>query len=185
MTGETRVNTIGLSTRIGAREPTNIRERVAEHFTDLRQPVYFYLAQICGSDAEAEELTQETFLRLYRYLHEGHEVKNVRSWVFKVGRNLAVTRIRESMARPSVAMVTADEVPSGESSSEDRLIERERDQRFHRALGALTDRQRQCLHLRAEGLRYREIAEVLSISIDSVSDALERAINNVRKAVHE
>jgi RNA polymerase sigma factor (sigma-70 family) len=84
-----------------------------------------------------------------------------------------------------VAIMTADEMPSGERSSEETLIERERDQRFHLALEALTDRQRQCLHLRGEGLRYREIAAVLSISIDSVADALERAIHKVRKGVHE
>src|SRR5215469_15294249 len=119
MTDETQADVIGLSTKTGVREQVNIRQRVADHFADLRQPVYCYLAQICRSDAEAEELTQETFLRLYRYLHEGHQVKNVRSWVFKVGRNLAVTGIRESLARPSVAIVTADEMPSGERSSEE------------------------------------------------------------------
>lgn len=185
MTGEACFSNADLFGRVGIREQVSLRQRVSEHFAALRHPVYCYLVRVCGSEAEAEELTQETFLRLYSHLQEGRQIENVRSWVFKVGRNLALTRVREGFARRTVDIFAASDVPSSEISSEEMLIEQERDERFGLALRELTDLQRQCLHLRGEGLRYREIAEILSISIDSVADALQRAINRVRRAVHE
>ena len=54
-----------------------------------------------------------------------------------------------------------------------------------RAWVTLSPQQRQCLHLRAEGLRYREIAETMQISISSVREFLGRAITKLQKAAYE
>jgi RNA polymerase sigma-70 factor (ECF subfamily) len=69
------------------------------------------------------------------------------------------------------------------ASTEELIIESERDACLRVAVQELTEFQRQCLHLRAEGLRYREIAETLSVNIDSVA-ALQRAIKKLRSRVH-
>jgi RNA polymerase sigma-70 factor (ECF subfamily) len=65
------------------------------------------------------------------------------------------------------------------------LIEREKLLRMHRAVETLSPQQRQCLHLRAEGLRYREIADSIGVSVSTVSEFLERALVRLRKAVYE
>lgn len=70
-------------------------------------------------------------------------------------------------------------------SAEIGLIERERREQISAAWKTLSPQQRQCLHLRAEGLRYREIAGTLGISISSVREFLSRAILKLRKAVHD
>jgi RNA polymerase sigma-70 factor (ECF subfamily) len=54
--------------------------------------------------------------------------------------------------------------------------------RLRQALEMLSPQQRQCLFLRCEGLRYREIAEVLEISVGTVSEFLRRAINHLRRS---
>jgi RNA polymerase sigma-70 factor (ECF subfamily) len=162
----------------------SLHDRVSQYFAALREPVYGCLARFCGSAADAEDLTQETFLKLYRHLRDGREIENVRSWVFQVARNLAVSRARSQSAvdymdLPGVGVASAIALP------EEFLLARQRDENLQIAMRALTDFQRQCLHLRAEGLRYREIAEALSANIDSVADALQRAIRKLRDRMHE
>jgi RNA polymerase sigma-70 factor (ECF subfamily) len=58
-------------------------------------------------------------------------------------------------------------------------------EQLNEAWKTLSPQQRQCLHLRAEGLRYREIAETLGITISSAREFLSRAILRLQRAVHE
>ena len=78
------------STVLGLMQRTvTLEEKVSQLFELLRDPVYLYLTAVLGSPAEAEDITQETFLRLYRALHRGQVINNVRFWLFRVAHNLA------------------------------------------------------------------------------------------------
>ena len=148
----------------------------------MRDPVYCYVVRFCGDAVEAEDFTQEAFLRLYQHLREGHEVANVRSWVFQVARNLVISETRKAKLRQaSPDLRVATEMPSLEPSSEDIVLKSERESELLEAVHSLTDLQQQCLHLRAEGLRYREIGEVLGLSVVSVADALKRGIRRMKE----
>jgi RNA polymerase sigma-70 factor (ECF subfamily) len=70
-----------------------------------------------------------------------------------------------------------------ESDPESLLIQNERLNRLKMAVLNLTPLQRECLHLRAEGLRYREIAELLAISVSTVADAVRRATVKLAREV--
>jgi RNA polymerase sigma-70 factor (ECF subfamily) len=65
------------------------------------------------------------------------------------------------------------------------LIEREKMQRVQVAVKELSPQQRQCLYLRAEGLRYQEIADTLGVKVSTVAEFLKRAVTRLRKAVYE
>jgi RNA polymerase sigma-70 factor (ECF subfamily) len=82
----------------------------------------------------------------------------------------------------SVTAQVLEECPCPGSNPEALVLERERWDGLRSAIRTLTDHQRQCLHLRAEGLRYREIAETLGITVSSVVDTLTRAVEKLRKA---
>jgi RNA polymerase sigma-70 factor (ECF subfamily) len=156
-------------------------------FTRYNEPVRRYLASVFHLRAEAEEITQEVFLRLYRYQCEGGEVVNVASWVFRVARNLAVSRARHQRYALAICGIRWGEwtntVATPDPSPEQQLIALESRAEWDAALERLTQRQRDCLHLRTEGLRYKDIAEVLDISLHGVVDALERAVGNLKKAL--
>src|SRR2546427_10761617 len=78
------------STVLGLMQRTvTLEEKVGQLFELLRDPVYLYLMAVLGNSAEAEDITQETFLRLYRALHRGHSITNVRFWLFRAAHNLA------------------------------------------------------------------------------------------------
>jgi RNA polymerase sigma-70 factor (ECF subfamily) len=66
--------------------------------------------------------------------------------------------------------------------AEERILRGERFQRLRAVVMALGDQERQCLFLRAEGLRYREIAEALGVSVATVSSLLARSLEKLKRA---
>src|SRR5262249_21232709 len=75
-------------------ETLKLEQKVAGYFEQWREPVYRYLVAAFGNSAQAEDVTQEAFLRLYRRLHAGQSIINARAWVFQVAHNLAVNQIK-------------------------------------------------------------------------------------------
>ena len=151
------------------------------HFEERHAAVLRYLRSISGNQADAEELTQEAFLRLYVEIRDRHEPPNVQAWVFRVAHNLAIDHFRrQSDAGLAISLgEMAAEIVDGAESPEQEIVERERRQRVRQALAWLSPQQRQCLELRAAGLRYREISEVLGIQISSVRTFIVRAVARI------
>lgn len=154
-------------------KPNSAREVVGEIYQHLRAPVYGYLQAGLNSPNDAEDLTQEVFVRLYLELRRGGRIGNLRSWVFSVAHNLAMDSHRaESRDR----LRAGKEEAVGALNPEELLLDGEKHRKMGTALKRLSARERQCLELRAEGLRYREIAGVLGVSVSAVQSFLSRAI---------
>jgi RNA polymerase sigma-70 factor (ECF subfamily) len=104
---------------------------------------------------------------------------NPKAWLFTVANNLVIDASRVESHAKDVDEVTWNQIEelrvSPQISPEHALLQQERLDRLQVAVLNLTPFQRQCLHLRAEGLRYREIAEILKVSISTVVDAVRRA----------
>jgi RNA polymerase sigma-70 factor (ECF subfamily) len=162
-----------------------LTEQVTTCFLRYQASVYRYVRYGCRS-AEAEEITQEAFLRLYVALERGERIESVQRWLFTVGRNLAIDKSRHRGLRhvtPVLRQVwerLADTVPCKQPTCEEALLDESRLTQVQAAMWRLTDLQRQCLQLRSEGLLYREIGEVLGISVASVADAVQRAVGKLR-----
>ena len=158
-------------------------EAVAELFEAAREDVYRYLLTLGIVPAQAQEATQEVFLRLYAVLRKGQRIGNMRAWIFRVAHNHGLTlRGREQRWRPFDPELEM-RIPDDSANPEQRLMERERRTNLGHAVASLSPQQRQCLHLRTEGFRYREIAGILGISDSSVGEFLRRAIARLRKAL--
>jgi RNA polymerase sigma-70 factor (ECF subfamily) len=156
---------------------------VAELFETARDDVYRYLLTLGLAPAQAQEATQEVFLRLYAAMRKGQNIENPRAWIFRVAHNHGLTlRGQERAVRPLDPELEL-RIPDRAGSAEQGLIDRERRARLGHAVAALSPQQRQCLHLRTEGFRYREIAAILGISDSSVGEFLRRAIVRLRKAL--
>lgn len=166
---------------------SRLEQKVTEVFELLRDPIYRYVCRLIGRRAEAEDLTQETFLRLYDSLQKGHAMGNARPWLYRVAHNLAIDWLRqqgrleqiEEEALPLAAVI--DAAPNAEQ----RLLASERHKRLRVVLSRLSPQQRHCLFLRAEGLSYREIGEVLGIGVSSVATFLGRAIKRIAEELNE
>lgn len=163
--------------------PVTCDEIVTHAFEDARDDVYRYLLTLCLPPALAQEATQEVFLRLYMSLSKGERIDNPRGWIFRVAHNHALILRRQEgfqeVFDPDIESTVRD---SGDNP-EQMLLRQERRLQFHRAVSTLSEQQRNCLYLRADGFRYREIAAILGVTDSTVSVFLRRAITRLRKAL--
>ena len=149
-------------------------------FDQWRAPLLRYALSLGLRVPEGEDIVQEVFLALFRHLRLGRSRQNLRGWVFRVAHNLALKR-REEARRERAAELTAEPAHPG-PGPEEQLAHTERHARLDAVLRALPEQDRYCLYLRAEGLRYREIAAALGMSLGSVSISLARSFERMRRA---
>ena len=157
-------------------------QQVTRVYEESREDVYRYLLTLGLPAPMAQEAAQEAFLRLYIATERGTQIENMRAWVFRVAHNHAMdvlARERFTPLDPEFEALLRD----GQPGAEKDLIEREKMEHLGKAWATLSHQQRQCLHLRAEGLRYREIAETLQISMSTVREFVCRAIARLQKAI--
>src|ERR1700679_265184 len=162
-----------------ADESASRKIEVSGMFDELRRPLFRYFLCAGLSREDADEGIQETFLRLHQHLGQDGDRSNLRGWIFQVARNLARNQHKSARSRRTEALdkdlERSHALRDPEDSPEDQAIRGERVRRLQRCLEMLTTQQRECLLLRASGLRYREIAEVLGVGISSVGEMVQRA----------
>jgi len=143
------------------------REHVAE--------VYQYALAVLGNSADAEDVTQQTFLNAYRAFERGERPQKAHNWLIKIAHNVCRMRWRQSGRRPQeVPLERAGEpaAPDDERPSLDVLLS---------ALAKLPFNQRSAIVMReVEDRSYAEIAEVLGVSVPAVEALLFRARGNLR-----
>jgi RNA polymerase sigma-70 factor, ECF subfamily len=160
-----------------------VRDQVERIYEAERSNIYAYLLCLGLPAARAQELTQDAFLKLYRNLSAGKPVRHPPAWLYRVAHNLALrAHARDDQfdeLDPDTAL--ADQGPDPERA----LMEKRRASALVEAVRRLSPRQRNCLHLRVQGLGYREIAEVIGISTSAVGEFLRRATQRLKEALDE
>lgn len=150
-----------------------LEQEVVSLFDQLRERLLRYILSLGLSAPDGEEIVQEVFLALFRHLQRGKPRHNLRAWVFQVAHNLALkARNRQSRVEYREASGLVDR----ELNPEDQLAQNQRHVQLQAVLRALPEQDRRCLVLRAEGLTYREIAQVLDLSLGAVSISLARSL---------
>src|ERR1700683_15671 len=153
-------------------------------FDELRDPLLRYLASFPLALPDGEEVLQEVFLALFRHLDRGKSRDNLRGWLFRVAHNLALKRryrSRQDSAAP-VDPGVADLAIEPGPNPEDQMVRSQTQKRLLAVVQALPEQDRLCLFLRAEGLRYREIAGILDTSLGAVSLSLARSLARIARS---
>jgi RNA polymerase sigma-70 factor (ECF subfamily) len=166
----------------GLREDQVLEEELLSLFDLLRLRLLRYAVSFGISIADGEDIVQETFLALFHHLKHGRSRDNLCGWLFRVSHNLALKK-REKMTR-EVGGLTLEEAEKSDPdpNPEECMLVSERHIRLQAVLRALPFGDQLCLRLRAEGLRYREIAEITGISLGSVSASLNRSLARLQEA---
>lgn len=159
-------------------EIRRIEDKVVVYFDQLRRPLLRYLSGFQLPVQEGEEIVQDVFLALFRHLRNGRSEANLRAWIFRVAHNLALKRRGYELRRsPDVLGLRPETLAIDPAPDPEALaVENQTRRRLQHALDTLPARDNQCLRLRAEGLRFREIAKVLGISLGAVSISLTRSL---------
>ncbi|HUE03097.1 MAG TPA: sigma-70 family RNA polymerase sigma factor [Bryobacteraceae bacterium] len=159
-------------------------EETTELFSQWRGALLRYLATFGLAAHDREEIVQEVFLSLFSHLQQDKARTNLRGWLFRVTHNLALKhRIAERKTNaPAAGTAALENFPHPALNPEEELANSQRLRRLSSILHVLPEQDRRCLYLRAEGLRYREIAEVLGMSLGSVSESLARSLARFARA---
>lgn len=164
---------------------SEVQCKVIRLFDELRTPSLRYVLSLGLSVHDGEEVIQEVFLALLRHLRLGRPRDNLRGWVFRVAHNLALKRrqaTRRSQETTEFDWESAQRRPDTSRNPEQQFSDSQRQSRLLAIFRSLPEDDRCCLRLRGEGLRYREIAAVLGISLGAISNSLTRSLARMARA---
>lgn len=165
-------------------EDTAVRSLILEHYDRENVAIQRYLIFLGITGDIAQELVQESFLKLHEHLLARGDRTNVRAWLYRVAHNLArneqsAHRSTRTDALPEAN--TAAELPAGALSAEGALLAEEQNRRLWQAMEKLTPAQKEALVLRTQGLKYREIAGVLNLSVSTVGETIQRGLERLKE----
>ncbi len=149
-------------------------EALAGLYEKTRTPVYAFAFSILKNHTDAEDVLQDTYIRLYHaagsYRPEGKPM----AYILTVARNLCYQRLREHSRWPEELSEELEGLPEA-ATVEDRML-------LRACLDRLSDGERQVVTLHAiAGLRHREIASLLGMSLSGVLSRYTRAIHKLRQ----
>ena len=152
--------------------------------------VYTFARYYLGKAEEAEDITQEVFIKLWQKRRQ-IDAEGTRAWLLKVPRNACFDRLRR---RQSAAKVFADDpddrvverVSAADPDPEARAAAADFRRHLRQALGQLTDPMKSIVILREiQGLRYQEISDVLGVPLNTVRVYLHRGRRRLREELKE
>lgn len=155
-----------------------------------------YTRRFVGSDAQAEEVTQDVFVQVFRFRHRYRPQSRLATWVFTIATNLCLNELRrperqlrvdlwerwDSEASPEGPPLPDPDMPTAEEGASTRELAG----RLEAAVGALPPKQRAALLLsRVDGLAYRDVATALGCSEGAVKALLFRATQTLKQQLRD
>lgn len=176
--GDTLTKTVEPSARGTISRAEEFEAMFRLHFGKIRG----YLRRQGLSPERSSELAQETFFRAWRAFDDFREDASPSTWLFTIARRLLLNELRSRRAlkrnSPEVSLDEDDdnplEIPGPGHDPENHFLEEEDREVLLRALESLPEQMRQCMQLRLGDLKYREIAEIQGISIETVKSHLHQ-----------
>ena len=147
--------------------------------------IYGLLFRLLGNRTEAEDVTQEVFLKLYRRPLRGRREHNVGGWLYRVATNMGYNHLRSTKRRWGRNTHLVPDVTDATVGPADKVIQEETKAMVRTALARLPQRQTQLLLLRQMGLSYAELAIACDVAPGSVGTLLSRASQAFREAYEE
>jgi RNA polymerase sigma factor (sigma-70 family) len=153
---------------------------------------YGHARSIVQNTADAEDIAQETYIRLFQNFMSGNRIESCIAWMRGVLHNVAVQHFRQM--RPDLHMTIDEEKTDDESSLadslsapgdsvEEKLIEDDLLREALCVLGGLPDLDRECILMYARGYKYVQIAKALGISYETAIRTTRRALEKTRKGI--
>jgi RNA polymerase sigma factor (sigma-70 family) len=166
--------------RVSTYERTDLNPEFDDIYSEVGPALYRYLRRLTGSRALAEDILQETFLKLHTQLTARATISHHRGWLFQVATNLT-----KDEKRHEIRSAVREENFSAPPTVIDFQAKLEKQQIVRRTLEQLTPRMRQVLLLFAEGFTYREISEISGVEAAYVGVLMQRARATFKQSYEE
>lgn len=164
-------------------------------FDKYKKRVIAYCFRFCGHRAVAEELAQETFLKVYKAARRYRPKARFSTWLFKIATNVCLNEVRRPVYRnqlESLDRITENEVDrtvstatgTRQNSPDDLLLSQEQQELVIKAIGRLPEKQRAALLLRIEEeFSYGEIGHQINCTENNVKTLIHRGRIQLKKAL--
>ncbi len=143
-----------------------------QHF----EKIYRFAYHLIGDQCQAEDITQETFVKFYYYLNKKKDIINPKSWLYQVAANLSKNHLKRKNMFRRILSETSGKITYIDDGLEDNIIQSEKIKLLRNALQKLSSRDQILLQLYKDDLSYKEIAEITKIKQKYVGTYLSRAI---------
>lgn len=148
----------------------------------LKDKLYRLALRITLDSAEAEDIVQETMIRVWSKREEWKQFESVEAYCLTVVRNLSIDRSRLKEAQNVELTSDTQEPQDGASDPYDRLVNEEQIRLIHQLVNNLPEKQRTIMQLRdMEGKSYKEISEIMQLSEEQVKVNLFRARQKIKQ----
>ncbi len=165
----------------------------------FRQRVFQYSYLMCGQREDAEEVAQDTLMKLFESFHTLRSPERVRPWVFRIAKNACLMKRRKSIFAPEQELsleqymnpdfgdgVRHRDIAAPQPEPEAQLLQRQLTESLQQAIQALPPSYRSVILLRdMEELSTEDAAEILDVSTDVVKQRLHRARLALRRILEE
>ena len=161
------------------------------------KPIFNFLLRHVGSRHVAEDLLQDTFLRVVKSAASYQRQAKFTTWLYTIARNLCVDRSRRQKHRRAQSLdqplrdddgsgTLLDVVPGRELSAERKTISRRLHEKIEAAVANLSDEQREVFILREfQDLPFKEIAEIVGVSENTAKSRMRYALEKLRLELAE
>lgn len=140
--------------------------------------VYNVALRITNNTEDADEITQDVFMKAYKNLRKFNFLSSFKTWIYRITVNTAINykKAAEKHVKQRVDYDTVFNTVSVEGTARDNINKQDKKAQISALLSALSPDQRACIALREiEGMNYREIANTLKVNINTVRTRLKRA----------
>lgn len=167
-------------------------DALSELISRYQNRLYRYLLRIVKQPAEAEDLFQQTWVRVVEKIRRFDPSRNFDAWLFTLARNLAIDHLRrirpesldEPVANDATGETRIERLPSSAAAPFDQAFERERARSIAAALTDLPVIYREVLSLRfEEEMKIEEIAQVLRVPLSTAKSRLRRSLEQLRESL--
>jgi RNA polymerase sigma-70 factor (ECF subfamily) len=161
-----------------------------------KRPLFHFVLRLIGERNRAEDLLQDTFLRMVENAASFEGTASLRTWLYRIARNLCIDELRRRKHRkhPSLdahgregdGSSLYDRVPGSEAGPDRRMVDRELSRRMASAIDELPHDQREVFVLRqVQCLSFKEIAEITDVSENTVKSRMRYALERLQRALSD
>lgn len=150
--------------------------------------IYSFVYKNVGSQAEAEDITQEVFVKVWKNIKKFDQKKSFKPWVYQIAKNTSIDFLRKRKIIPFSKFenekgqnMLVDNMPA----TPDNLLENLSDKNvLAGAMQGLSEKEQKIINMRhRDGMSFKEIAEVLQESINTVKSRYRRTLANLKKNI--
>ncbi len=147
-----------------------------------RIQLYSYLNRLCGDRMTAEDLLQETLIKVWKGFKSYNEQNKFSSWLFSIAHNVAVDSIRKESVKPTVRSFDDVQTFASDNNPHNAFVEKETNELVMEAVGTLSEKQKQVFLLRQHsGMTFKEISKVTNQPLNTVLGHMHYAVTRIRK----